>query len=652
MVPVALLVLGVLAPGHGVPSGPVPIVRRDLRHDLSPPLFLIRPGAPGGTISSTHEPLPFPKAAHRAEGAPPLPRSAAATDAPQDFMPAPLLSYPGTGNRNVVSPPDATGDVGPNHYVQWVNLSYAVWDKHGTLLYGPVDGNTIWAGFGGTCETRNNGDPIVLYDPIADRWLLSQLAFFDFYDYHQCIAISQTPDPTGAWYRYDFLFSTTTLNDYPKFGVWPDAYYLAVNQYQGPSRTFAGQGVIAYERDQMLQGLPARSVTFDLFAVNPNYGGALPADLDGPILPPPGAPNPYIEVDDDGFGWTPIDRLSIWDFHVDWSDPASSTFGVGGNPSQVIDLTAAGYGFDSNMCGYSSSCILQPGGARIDALSDRLMYRSVYRRWADHESLTVNHTIDVDGTDHAGVRWYEVDRSGTAWSVAQAGTHAPDAYSRWMASEAMDGSGDLAIAYSVSSTATNPSVRYAGRASADPPGTLPLAETTMAQGNGFQTGLTRWGDYSMLSIDPTDDCTFWATQEYYEVTSPSGWATRIGSFRFPGCVSCGLIGVPALDVSKDAGGTRLDWAPGSNALLYDVVEGSLTVLQSSGGDFSAALSGCPANDLAATTLTVNEPDPAPSDGVFYLVRGVALQCRGTYDDGSASQQPGRDLEGGPAAGCP
>ena len=632
-----------------------PVVRHDLKHDLSPPLFLMPVKGDADVVTSTHEPLPLPKAL----AASPIGRIVRDREVVQSAeaaipMPPPILSFDGIANRNGVGPPDSNGDVGPNHYVQWVNLSYAVWNKQGTLLYGPVNGNTIWGGFGGLCQTRNNGDPIVLYDPIADRWLLSQLAFIDNSEYHQCIAISQSADPTGAWYRYDFLYSNTMLNDYPKFGVWPDGYYLAVNQSVGTSpRVFAGEGVMAFERDKMLQGLPAQTVYFNLFGVNPNFGGALPSDLDGPVLPPPGAPNVYVEMDDDGFGWTPIDRLSLWNFHVDWAIPANSTFGVSGNPDQVIDVGAAGYPFDTNMCGYSGFCIPQPGTAqKIDAFSDRLMYRVVYRNWPDHESLTLNHTVDVDGTDHAGVRWYELRRAGGPWVIAQAGTHAPDAVHRWMASAAMDGSGDFAIGYSVSSPALSPTIRYAGRAPGDPAGILSRAEATLVPGTGAQLALTRWGDYSMLSVDPVDDCTFWYTQEYYAAFTGIGWVTRVGSFRFPECVSCVLVGNPVLTLQATESGLALNWTAAQNATNYDVVTGSLSTLRATSGDFTSATTACAANDVPGMAALSVEVDPAPDDGRYYLVRATGIGCRGTYDDGSVSQQGGRDFEIAAAAACP
>ncbi|HLF37526.1 MAG TPA: hypothetical protein VI520_06300, partial [Anaerolineales bacterium] len=233
-------------------------------------------------------------------------------------MPATDQNFEGLNNVNGVLPPDTNGDVGPNHYVQIVNLSFAIWDKSGNLLYGPANTNTLWQAGGGVCATNNNGDPIVLYDHLADRWLISQFALPNFWllglgPFYQCIAISQTPDPTGAYHLYTFQISNTKLNDYPKFGVWPDGYYMAMNQFNQLTLSWAGQGVVAFERDKMLQGVTARGVLFDMYNTDQDLGGLLPADLDGPI-PPAGAPNPFVLVDDDGWGYSP-DQLQIWNFH-------------------------------------------------------------------------------------------------------------------------------------------------------------------------------------------------------------------------------------------------------------------------------------------------------------------------------------------------
>jgi hypothetical protein len=282
------------------------------------------------------------------------------------------------------------------------------------------------------------------------------------------------------------------------------------------------------------------------------------------------------------------------------------------------------------------------------------MYRLVYRRWPDRESLTVNHTVDVDGTDHAGVRWYELARAGGPWAIRQAGTHAPDLLNRWMGSVAMDGSGDLAIGYNVAHATVNPTIRYAGRIPTDPLGVLPQTEASLVGGpGGAQTGIHRWGDYSMLSVDPIDDCTFWYTQEYYAVTSGTGWATRIGSFRFPGCVACTQVGGSSMTLAKEAPGIRLSWTPAANATMYDIVSGDLQTLRSTSGAFNAATAQCAGNDVIGTTMLITDTDPAPGGGTYYLLRAIGTGCRGTYDDGSASQQGGRDAEIGSApAACP
>jgi hypothetical protein len=211
-----------------------------------------------------------------------------------------------------------------------------------------------------------------------------------------------------------------------------------------------------------------------------------------------------------------------------------------------------------------------------------------------------------------------------------------------MASAAMDGAGDLAIGYSVSSAATSPSIRYAGRRSGDPPGALPLSETSLIGGSGYQTGASRWGDYSALSVDPVDDCTFWYTQEYYADVSPLGWRTRIGAFRIDGCGTCPLLGRPALSVMRESPGTLLAWTAAENGDASDVVEGSLSMLRSTGGDFSRSTTGCRASGLGGTSLQIEEPDPAPGDGYWYLVRGRLNGCRGTYDEPGGSQTASRD----------
>src|SRR5512146_3108591 len=362
-------------------------------------------------------------------------------------IPAPLQNFDGVNNVNGVLPPDTNGDVGPNHYVQWVNLSFAIYSKSGTLLYGPAAGNTLWSGFGGPCATTNNGDPIVQYDHLADRWMVSQFALPNYPSgpFYQCIAVSQSPDPTGAWYRYAFQISAPKLHDYPKLGVWPDGYYMSVNQFVG--NTLGGAGVVAFERSKMLLGQPAQAIYFDLFSVDPNLGGMLPSDLDGPA-PAAGTPNYYLQFDDNGFG-SPQDQLEIWQFSVNWTTPSASSF------TQAAVLPTAA--FDSDMCAGSRNCIPQQGTTvKLDAIADRLMYRLQYRNFGSYQTLVLNHTVDTNSADHAGIRWYELRDSGSGWGIRQQGTFSPDTAHRWMGSIAMDGAGDIALGYSVSSSTMFP----------------------------------------------------------------------------------------------------------------------------------------------------------------------------------------------------
>jgi|Deesub1362A_J573_1020465.scaffolds.fasta_scaffold00162_33 hypothetical protein len=529
-----------------------PAIGYSLKNDLSPPLSQIRPIPPGYSKNVREIPTqPIPRPMPRAPEVP------AEDPVVQDrqgegSMPATIRNFEGIGNVNGVLPPDTNGDVGPNHYVQIVNLSFAIFDKSGNRLYGPADNNTIWSGFGGPCETRNDGDPIVLYDHLADRWVISQFALpnFPYGPFYQCIAISQTGDPMGAWYRYSFLVHNTKMNDYPKFGLWPDGYYMSVNQFDP---WWAGAGLFVFERDRMLLGQPARFLYYDLGSVDERYGGLLPADLDGPP-PPQGSPAYFVSVDDSSWGFS-RDTLHIWEVHVDWATPSNSTI------TGPTDIPTAS--FNPNMCNYSRDCIPQPDTTRgLDAISDRLMYRLQYRNFGSYEVMVVNHTVDVDGTDHAGIRWYELRKTNGSWSIHQQGTFAPDSHNRWMGSIAMDGDGNIALGYSISSNTMYPSIGYVGRLSTDPLGTLPQGEGIIILGGGSQThSSSRWGDYSSMSVDPVDDCTFWYTQEYYQTTSSSGWQTRIASFRFP---SCGApTGDPVPDIKANGSDGPVNVSQGS-----------------------------------------------------------------------------------------
>jgi hypothetical protein len=438
-------------------------------------------------------------------------------------------------------PPDPNGAVGPNHYIQMVNSSYSVYTKTGTRLVGPVHINQLWTNLPGRCKQYNDGDPVVAYDQLADRWLVSQFAVNGGSGpYAECIAISTSPDPTGSYYVYEF--DQPVFNDYPHIGVWSDAYYMTVNQFGGTGGTFSGAGGYAYEREKMLSGQPARAVFFDLGPINSSFFGMLPSSLDGGP-PPIGSPNYFGEVDSQAN--TPslgADALRIWKFHVDWSNPANSTFGINGQPNSILPVTM----WTPPQCVYGNgTCVPQQTSPyQLDVLGDRLMFRLAYRNFGDHESLVVNHTVVADA--RMGVRWYEVRSPGSSPVIHQQSTFAPlDTLYRWMGSTAMDRLGNLAVAYSTSSANAYPSLTYAGRLAGDPINQLSQGEAQLWAGLGSQNVAFyvppegRWGDYSALTVDPTDDCTFWYVNEYFgtggETDPGAPWKTRIGSFKFAQC---------------------------------------------------------------------------------------------------------------------
>ena len=435
------------------------------------------------------------------------------------------LNFAGVGNGDYgfvpnAAPPDTNGAVGATQYVQWVNESFAVFDKTtGAIAAGfPKPGNSLWAGFGGPCETNNDGDPIVQYDKVANRWVLTQFSVSTT-PYLQCVAVSTTSDATGTYNRYAFSYGTQ-FNDYGKMSVWPDGYYITYNIFNNGS-TFAGSKLCAFDRTAMLAG---GSAIQECFQLSTSYGGVLPSDLDGTTLPPAGSPNYMLN-----FG---SNSLNEWKFHADFANPANASL-TGPFTLAVSPFTTACNG---------GTCIPQPGTSnKLDSLADRLMYRLAYRNLGTHESLVVNQTVKVSGNTHSqvdGVRWYELrnPNGASGASVFQQGTYAPDSTSRWMGSIAMDKLGNIAVGYAASSSSVYPSIRYAARAATDALGTLG-AESSIQIGGGSQTGtLHRWGDYSAMTVDPVDDCTFWYTSEYEKTSGSFNWSTRIASFKLAGCL--------------------------------------------------------------------------------------------------------------------
>lgn len=415
-------------------------------------------------------------------------------------------------------PPDTNGAAGNKQFVQTVNVTFAVFDKRtGNRTLGPALLTTLWKGFGGLCETVNGGDPVVLYDHLANRWVITQLAYSNsLNDNHQCIAVSTSSDATGSYYRYDYSFGSN-FNDYPKFGVWPDAYYYTANMF-GPS-SFLGALACAINRNAMLNGQAA-----DMICIQnpPSVASLLPGDLDGSTLPPTGESESFI-------GIATGNSLNVFHMHPDFSLPAKTSYTSG-------TIAVAPF---NEICARATAiaCIPEPSpGERVDGLGDRLMFRLAYRNYGDHESLVVNHAVaGLPGGAVAGVRWYEI-RNPSAPYVYQQGTIYDNNTNYWLGSVAMDKVGNLAAGFSASSNALNPSVLMTGRSPSDPPGQM-SGPSVLVSGTGVQLNhsYNRWGDYSSMSVDPSDDCTLWYTQEYYSASGLINWNTRISSFKFNSC---------------------------------------------------------------------------------------------------------------------
>ncbi len=516
--------------------------------------------------------------------------------------PAPSRNFDGIGATGV-TPPDTNGDVGPNHYVQMVNSKFAIYSKAGALLAGPTNINQLWAGAGGRCEATNAGDPIVVYDPLADRWLLSQFAFPA--PYAVCVAISQTPDPTGTYYLYEFAMDV--FPDYFKFGVWPDAYYMSSNDAAPTGTTIPKVGVFAFDRARMLAGQPA---TFQKFQVQRNF--MLPSDLDGPTPPPAGAPNYFYTLMDDTFwpskGFPGADRLEVWEYHVDFTTPVSSTF--------ALAHTLPTAPFNYLVCGFFQfSCIQLPAGQKVDALAEYPMWRFAYRNFGVHEAMVGNFTVKASGPNRAGIRWFELRKTGSGgWTIYQEGTHAPDSNQRWMGSIAMDRSGNIALGYSVTGASLFPSIRYATRLFTETLGTL-QTETTLIGGGGSQTnGGNRWGDYSAMTVDPTDECTFWYTNEYYASTSQASWSTRVGAFTIP---SCGVSQIALAKTVDDANPQP------SQRITYTITMSNSSLIDAAGAVISDTL---PAGLTFAGPITLSPPGAGTVGLPPTLVSNLAISA--------------------------
>ena len=574
------------------------------------------------------------------------------TAAPTEFL-TPVPNFEGlTRAQTGFRPPDTNGAVGPNHYIQIVNAQFQIFLKDGTSPAsggGPFNVNSLFSSLAATdpCRAQNIGDPYVLYDQLADRWVISQfakqapggssdpLAF-------ECIAISPGPDPTaaGTWHLYSFNLGFS--DDYPKLSVWPDGYYMISQRgYPGSPGTV---DLTVFDRANMLNGNPA---TFQTASVNgPAAIIMLPSDLTG-AAPPMGTPNFFVRpIDGDLFGGN--DRIEIREFHVDWGVPANTRVGVGANhdPDQV--LTPAG--FSSDICAgndLDNYCIDQPDpgtvpagttSLRLSALSVWPMGPLQFRDFGTYQTLVFNHTVDVNGAGLAGIRWYELRRNAGTWSIYQQGTYSPPDnlnIHRWMGSIAMDAAGDIALGYSVSNGSSTagqkvyPGIRYAGRLASDPLGELAFGEVTVVNGAGRMLGPddgfeARWGDYSAMRVDPADGCTFWYTQEYLPDTTSGGtvtetsasWRTRVAAFRFPSCNPADLAITKTDAPDPVAAGGQLTYTIGvtnngpadaTNVAVTDTLPAGTTLVTTSIPCTGASVLTCNIGNLgngATTSFTI------------------------------------------------
>ena len=455
-------------------------------------------------------------------------------------MPAPFVTFAGIGYGNPASfspdadPPDPNGAVGPNHYVQIVNAAFMIWDKSAHVVQSVQPINSLWSGYVGTnagngCAASNDGDPIVLYDQIAGRWFISQFSLPNFgttgTPNFQCIAISKTSDPAGAYWLYDFQY--TPFNDYAKFGVWPDAYYGTFNLFDPVTGGYIGSDACAFDRASMLAGKTAAQVCFP----SDSSVSYIPVGLEGPILPPAGTPGFFLsEAGNNDVAPT----LNLNSLHADWTTPANSTF------TGPVAVSLDPYVWP---CGDSGgTCISQPSpGNLLDSLGDRLMFPATYRNFGSVESIVGNRSVTAGSV--TGIRWFEIRSPRGTPTLFQEGTFAPDNTNhRWMASIAQNQAQDLALGYSISSSSMNPSIAWTGRTPADAAGTMGQTETIVRAGTGVEAGLdsnnnpiTRWGDYSRMAVDPSDDCTFWYTNEIFDTNGALTWATQISSVKFGNC---------------------------------------------------------------------------------------------------------------------
>lgn len=516
-------------------------------------------------------------------------------------------SFEGINNFQGALPPDIEGAVGPYHYVQMVNTAFAIYDKSGVKLAGPTATNALWGGFGGPCQTNNSGDAIALYDQAADRYVLTQFAVNT--GQSVCFAVSTSGDPLGTYYLYEL--PTVRFPDYYKLGVWSDtdnnAYYMGTNT--GSSRQY---DIYAIDRESLINGVAPRTAQF--FQNFPNL--LMPADQDGHMPAPKGSPGLLYTILDGGdtyFSNPPPanDSIDLYEFDVDWDTPANSSITLVNSfgPPDITDFVWTVCGF------FNSNCLTQPGtGVRLDSGSWWPMQRFQYRNFGSYETLLGTWTVDaLSSGNRAAPRWFELRKpTGGSWSVYQEGTHSPDSAHRWEPSISMNGNGDIGLVYNTVDAANTirPGIRFAGRQSTDPLGVL-RAESSLIEATGVQTSSSnRWGDYASMDVDPYDDCTFWFTSEYIQNTGSANWRTKIGSFRFPDCVSV---------ISTDA--------DQSVCSINGTADFPLEIVGEFGPNTNLSVGGCPAT--ANCDFTVN-PIPNPDTSSVLQVSSLGSVVAGDY----------------------
>jgi hypothetical protein len=488
--------------------------------------------------------------------------------------------------------PDTNGAAGPTQFVQYINESFVVFNKsNGAVAYGPADGNTLFQALGGQCAANDNLDPIVQFDKLANRWVIMMPMFAA--PFQLCVAVSTTSDATnGGWNLYAFPTSGV-FPDYPKLAIWPDGYYVTYDR--GLSSGYGGSAACALDRNSMLAGAAA---TMQCFTPGTSYGAMLPADVDGTTPPPVGSPEYFLSYDYND------ESLDLWQFQVNWTTPADTTF-TGPTNIPVAAFTEPCGETVTEILYTTGACIPQEGTTqRLDSYGDRVMYRLAYRNFGSYASLVANHTVSTgaSSSSNTGIRWYELQNSGSGFGLYQQGTYAPDSNYRWMGSIAMDKLGDIALGYSVSSGTMSPSIRYTGRLATDPldqmEGEIDILSAAGVTSGSQSASDYRWGDYSSMAIDSTDDCTFWYTTEY-QPTKGVHWSTRIVSFSFPAC----------------AGGFTLSSSP-SSLTVNSGNRSTVTLTVMPQGGFNSTVSFSCSGLPAGATCTFNPPQVTPSGGAI------------------------------------